>query len=264
MTAKGKGKIILLLFLFLGIVIFASPVYGYVMSSSNYRIQSDSLNMGGGLGSSTNYIVEDTVGEISSGFSSSTSYSLSAGYQAMQATYISISSPADVVLLPNIPGLTGGTASGTAAWNVITDSYSGYSLSIKASSTTAIAMKCASGGCSASTDYFSNYSLASSPTADFSWLIDLATSSFGFTAQGDNLVSAFLDNSSACGVGSTDTPDRCWYPFSTSNKTIVTSYSSNHPSGKQTTVKFQAESGVSHSQPSGNYQAEIVVTAVVN
>jgi len=54
-----------------------------VMSSDEYKIQSDSLNFGGRLGSSTNYIMEDTLGESGSGQIDSTTYKDYLGYQFM-------------------------------------------------------------------------------------------------------------------------------------------------------------------------------------
>ncbi len=54
-----------------------------VMSSDEYKIQSDSLNFGGRLGSSTNYIIEDTLGESGSGQIDSTTYKDYLGYQFM-------------------------------------------------------------------------------------------------------------------------------------------------------------------------------------
>jgi hypothetical protein len=56
-------------------------VSAYVAESSNYRIQSDSVNFGGGLGSSDNYNIEDTAGELGTGYSNSGTYYSHAGYQ---------------------------------------------------------------------------------------------------------------------------------------------------------------------------------------
>lgn len=42
-----------------------------VMQSTNYQIQSDSINIGGGFSSSSNYAVESTVGEVGTGKSDS-------------------------------------------------------------------------------------------------------------------------------------------------------------------------------------------------
>ena len=46
-------------------VIFSLSIgFAQVMQSTSYRIQSDSINFGGGFSSSTNYNLESTGGEI--------------------------------------------------------------------------------------------------------------------------------------------------------------------------------------------------------
>ena len=57
----------------------ASITLAYVASSTNYRIQADSVNGGGLLSTSTSYRVEDTLGEAGVGTSSSATFSLKAG-----------------------------------------------------------------------------------------------------------------------------------------------------------------------------------------
>jgi hypothetical protein len=53
------------------------------MSSSNYRIDWDSLNAGGNeAATSSSYSIHDTVGDIATGTSTSSFYKLSAGYRA--------------------------------------------------------------------------------------------------------------------------------------------------------------------------------------
>jgi hypothetical protein len=53
------------------------------MSSDNYKIDADSINIGGSQSNSANYKMEDTVGEVGTSGSTSTNYKLNAGYQAM-------------------------------------------------------------------------------------------------------------------------------------------------------------------------------------
>ena len=61
----------------------------YVMGSQNYRIQNDSINIGGASQSSTNYRMEDTIGEIATDESTSTHYKLVAGFMAKFPPYLS-------------------------------------------------------------------------------------------------------------------------------------------------------------------------------
>lgn len=221
-------------------------------SSSNYQIQFDSVNVGGIFSTSTNYKLEDTTGEIATGVSTSTSYSIKAGYQQMNEVSISISSPSDVTLTPSIPGVTGGTANGSATWTVITDDPAGYQMTITSSTTPAL---------KSGLNTFADYTLAGSDP-DYTFSVAAADSEFAFTPEGTDILARYKDNGSACNTGSGDTADKCWDPLSTSATTIAQSLSSNHPTGTQTTVKLRAESGSSHLQVDGSYTATVSVTVV--
>jgi hypothetical protein len=225
------------------------------MGSSNYRIDSDSVNSGGlDISSSTNYGLLDTVGEVGTGFSSSTNYNIYAGYrQSISASStISITAPANVAL-GNINGLIGGSATGSAAWQVTTDAPAGYVLYIKASTNPAM---------SGTNGFFANYTQAGSDP-DFTFSIASTDSEFGFSPEGSDVVSFFKDNGSICNSGSSETADKCWAPITTSDLDIATSPSSNFPTGSTTTVKFQAAVGTSKIQESGSdYSATITVTAI--
>lgn len=68
-----------LLFIFL----LGSILPTYAMTSSNYVIDWDNVNIGGTEGStSTSYVLNDTIGQVVTGTSTSASYGLSAGYRA--------------------------------------------------------------------------------------------------------------------------------------------------------------------------------------
>ena len=238
------------------LIIIAYPIFAYVASSPNYRIQSDSINIGGARQTSTNYIIEDTLGEISSGISTSTNYKLKAGYQQMQEVYLALSVPSGVSMSPDIGGVSGGQSNGLATTTVTTDSPSGYTLSVRASSSPAMAT---------STYAFADYTPATAGTPDYTWSVPATTSEFGFTPEGQDVVQKFLDNgSNACNTGSSETTDACWYNFSITDETIAQTYSANHPSGTQTIIKFRAESGTQHIQVAGGYQATIIFTAIAN
>ncbi|MDD2732000.1 MAG: hypothetical protein PHI53_02275 [Candidatus Pacebacteria bacterium] len=241
------------------------PVFGYVMESNNYRIESDSLNVGGGdYQESDNYFIRDTLGEVSTGISETENYKLKAGYRQMTADfYISISSPLDVTMLPNILGMTGGTATGEASWTVLTDNPAGYSMVISASSSPALVGQ-------SQGDSLSDYTPTNSGTPDFNWSVADDSAEFGFTAEGSDIVKRFKDSAGVCDIDDLDTSNSCWYNFSTSNLTISDSSLPNHPAGTGTTVKFKAqlynEDGVPNSGSGmlleDTYQATITVTAV--
>src|SRR3989344_4832933 len=118
-------------------------VIAAVMSSTNYALQSDSVNFGGAQSTSANYKVEDTLGEIATGDSSSTNYKIMAGYQQMNVVYLAMTATDDVILAPSLGGITGGTSDNSGAdpptgTTVITDGAAGYELYYKASSSPAM------------------------------------------------------------------------------------------------------------------------------
>lgn len=245
-------------------IVFFLPVVVFAMTSANYKISWDSVNIGGDKGTSTNYIVNDTLGEVSSGISTSTSYKLKAGYQQMETEgYISLSlSTSSVIMSPSISGISGGFSNGSLTATVITDNSVGYSLLVSVN--TDPALKCQSGECSTTTDNLLNYTPASASVPDYNWSMPATTSEFGFTPEGSDIIQKYKDNGSACNTGANDTINACWYNFSTSNESVSQSSSSNHPGGTNTNIKLQAEVGSEFIQAPGEYQAVIIITAITN
>ena len=213
-----------------------------VRSSTNYSLESDSINVGGGLSSSTNFTQESTVGEIATGPSDSATYSLRAGYQQMQEIFLSLAGGADITMTPDLPGLTGGESNSSTTFTVITDNAAGYELLI--SSEGDPAMQQLNG-----INSIANYN---GPTVAL----------FGYTAEGEDIVSVFQDNGSVCNVGVLDTPDSCWRRLRDEDRQIARSNTSNHPLGATTTVKFRVGIGSNASVESGVYVATTTVTAL--
>ena len=224
----------------------------YVSSSSNYRIQEDSVNNAGLLSTSTSYRIEDTVGESGVGTSSSASYAVKAGYQQMQQTYLAIIPPGNVSLAPNIPQSGGGSADGTGAWTVVTDNLAGYSMTL--ASQNAPAMQ-------SGANNFANY-ISGGANPDFAFTTPAAAARFGFSPEGGDIVQRFKDNGAACNVGALDSVSACWDPLSTTPATIASRNSANNPGGTATTIRFHAASGASNVQPAGSYTATATVTVL--
>ena len=223
-----------------------------VMSSTNYKIQSDSVNVGGGRSTSTNYALESTVGEVATGISTSTNYELRAGYQQMQEVYLSLTAATDIVLSPNLGGITGGISTGSTSVVVVTDSPAGYQVSIRASSSPAM-----QSGVTTIADY-----VPVGAVPDFLF-VNMATSvHFAFSPEGTNLASRYKDNGAACGVGALDTAGRCWDGLSMTDRTIVSATAANHPVGATTTVQFRVGIGGSVAVPVGTYVATTTITAL--
>lgn len=247
------------LILFFNIVFWAvlfAPVLAQEMSSANYKIKADLINLGGNLSTTSNYQLNDTVGEVATGHSSTVSYDLYAGYQQMHEVYISISASATVTMSPNIDGTSGGESNGTAIVSVITDSYSGYSLKVKASASPALV---------SGANSFADYTIAVLGVPDYAWSVLANASEFGYTVESSDISQLFKDNGSSCNsVGGSDTASTCWFKFSTIDQEIANSSLANHPAGKDTTIRLKAESGASNTQAAGNYQATITFTAISN
>lgn len=227
-------------------------VSAYVASSTNYVIEADSVNSGGGLSASPSYSIEDTMGESGVGTSASASYAVKAGYQQMRDVYLSVTLPGNVTLSPNMPSVGGGTADGTTGVTVTTDNLAGYAINIRASTSPALV----SGG-----DSFADY-VPSGAFPDLSFVTPPASSRFGFTPEGTDIVSSFRDDGVSCGVGVGDTPAACWQGLSTTPLSVVSRATPNHPAGSVTTLRFRAEADAAYVQPPGSYQAIVSLTVM--
>lgn len=223
-----------------------------VMQSTNYSIQSDSINFAGGLSTSTNYTLESTAGELASGFSSSSNYSLKAGYQQMQGVYIAMTSAANVTMSPSIPGVTGGTANGSTSVIVTTDSLAGYELRIESTATPAMQK----GG-----DSIADYAPVG-VDPDFTFTTGSADAHFGYSVEGSDTVQRFKDDGASCNTGSSNAAFTCWDGLSMTPQTIASQAGSNHPNGATTTVYFRVGVGGSVVQPAGVYTATTTLTAL--
>ncbi len=232
--------------------VLSSVADAQVMQSTHYGIQFDSVNSGGALSTSTNYNLEDTAGEIATGYSTSTNYGVNAGYQqvSMASSTISITSPSNTSL-GTLAGLLGANNSATTTWTVTTDNTAGYQVTIKASTNPAL---------KAGSYSFADYVFAG-PDPDFNFTYGAASSTFGFSPEGADIIQKYKDNGSACNAGSGDTADRCWDGLSTTDKLIVEKHAANAPTGSDFTVRYRAGIGASKIQEGGNYSASVTVTA---
>lgn len=223
-----------------------------VRTSPSYQLESDSINFGGGLSSSSNYSLESTAGEVATGDSDSASYSVRAGYQQMQSVFISITTPANVTLLPAIGGITGGTASGSTSVVVLTDSPSGYELTLAAASSPAMQK---------GSDVIYDYVSTAAPNPDFLFTTAGSDVHFGFSPEGPDVVNRYRHNGSDCNSGSTNTAERCWDGLSTTPLSIARG-AANHPSGATTTLHFRVGVGGLVVVPEGEYIATTTLTAL--
>lgn len=222
------------------------------MSSSNFKLESDSINFGGGRSLSGSYTIEDSAGEIATGYSTSTNFKVHAGYQQNNTVNLYVTPASNVTMSPSIPGLTGGTANGQTTLTVTTDNPAGYTTTISAEGSPALQNSYSS---------FSDY-VPSGANPDYVFTNLSTNSTFAFTVEGVDLDQRYKNSGVSCGVGSSDDSDACWDGLSTTPKTISTRNSSNNPTGTVTTLKFRAQSGSSHVQPDGIYTATTTITVV--
>jgi hypothetical protein len=253
MLRRKFNRILLLLPI---ITLFTLPDFShaYVASSSTYRIDNDTISVGGLLASSTNYSTESSISGLEAGISTSTSFTLNSGYLAMGSAYLAVSTPSNVSMSPAINTSGGGVGNGSTSWTVTTDSSGGYSLSVRANTSPAL---------KSSTDSFPDYQTVSVGVPDYNFREGAAVDFFGFSPEGNDIKSLYKDDGiSACNSGSSDTADKCWDSITTSNKTIALSAAANNPSGTATTIKFRAAAGTSINKTAGSYSATIIVTVL--
>lgn len=230
--------------------LLATHASAQVMQSSSYSIQSDSINFGGQYSTSTSYVLEDTAGEIATGPSDSASYSLKAGYQQMQEVFLSLTAATDVVLTPSLGGITGGISNGSTSVTALTDSPSGYQLTIEASTSPAM---------NSGSDTIADYTTGGDP--DFDFTTGATDSHLGYSPEGADIADRFKDNGvDTCNTDTNDTALACWDGLSTTAATIATRTTANHPSGTETVINFRVGIGSSVNQAPGTYIATTTLT----
>jgi len=159
---------------------------------------------------------------------------------------ITITSPADVVMAPNM-GVSANSSIGTATWNVKTNHAIGYSLGVLASAAPALV----SGGNS-----FADYQTGA-PNA---WAPTASSYQFGYSAYGTTVPTATWGTGAGCGAAGVPLGTMKYKGFTTSNFVIATQATPTTPAGIDSTVCFAAaQNGVY--APSGTYTATITATA---
>lgn len=241
---KKNATITTLLVSLLLVAFFYIEVSAFVMESDSYRVQSDSLNIGGLRSQSANYFEESTIGELATGISESASYRLKAGYQQMQGVFISMTSVDDITLSPALGGLTGGTSNGGAQFIVKTDNTAGFSVTIKTDSDDGMI-----GNENAGTIFHLNTATPEVPDFNFN-SAPANSSAFAYTINASTtgeIVAAFRNNgSNACNTGSTETDDNCWISATTTPRTIISTTSRTPISGATSTLRFRAIVSANH------------------
>ena len=163
------------------------------MSSTNYYIYADSIDVGGGVGTSASYDLQDSLGGYAVGISTSTSYEVRAGYQSAEVGILSLvldNNSVDLGTLSN----AGTVASANVVATVDTSSDSGYTLSI--SSVSGSSLTAVTDGIVNGAGGTEEYGLAVSGTHvayvnDAAIINALVLSSFAAPASSDNTTLTF-------------------------------------------------------------------------
>ena len=233
---------------------FCDHLLAYVMQSGSYKIQSDdSLTPTGGLGTSANYIFKDTMGQVSSGVSNSSQYAIKAGFQQMQEVSLSVSSPGDTALTPDIPGISGGTADASTHWTVQTDNSAGFDMKISASTNPAMKLP-------SDPTYLAFDDYSATPT--YNWNIGSNAAKFGFAVvpATSNDAPNFEDNGSICGAGGNI--GNCWSGLTTSPVAVIHRTVRTDATGQNEQINFKAQSN--KFVESGTYSSLVTITVSSN
>lgn len=172
---------------------------------------------------------------------------------------------ADVTMVGTIQGLSGGYATGTTYAVVRTNDQDGYSMTLEFSDDPAM-------NAVGTTTSINDYTPAADSTPDYNWTDNSAgqAAEFGYTVYASNtsdVVQKFLDNGSACGTGSNNTLNKCWYSASTTpNAETIVNRSTESPDGATTTLRFKVAvpSNPSPALPADTYVATGTLTATNN
>lgn len=167
---------------------------------------------------------------------------------------------ADVVMAPDIAGITGGISSGTTTVAVATNDVDGYNMTIHFADT--IAMQYESGP-----DYIPNYNDGGG--ADYNFSVITGSSSFALAASSTSIVTELRNNGSACNIGGGNSnASRCWTMESnaTTPYTLVNRATPTPAEGETTIIAFRVGVGANPDPdlPAGFYNATATLTALVN
>ena len=147
---------------------------------------------------------------------------------------ISLNTPADVSMTPDITGT--GSSTGSTTWTVTTNNSAGWKLEVATDQANTM---------HSGADVFTDYTEAVDGTPE-TWSIAASVSEFGFGATGTYIETKFGADK--------------YMGFNSTTKEQV-SHSGAETAGDSTTVIFKAEVGSSKLQPTGAYTSTVTATA---
>jgi hypothetical protein len=171
-------------------------------------------------------------------------------------------SASDVTMNGSLTGLTGGTSTGLTQVRVLTNDSSGYTMTIKASSSPAMQGNTQGGT-------IADYTPSTAGVPDYTFSVP-SSYEFGYTVSASttsDLAQKFLDNgSNTCNTGSADTSSltSCWYGLSTTATSTVVRDSETPDSGATTTIFFQLKINSGSNVVEDTYVATTTLTVTTN
>lgn len=173
-------------------------------------------------------------------------------------------SGSNITLSPAIDVSLGGQANGQTQVVVKTNDYSGYSMTITASSSLGMI------GVASTTNYIPVYVPALPGIPDYDFTVPANTAYFGYTVEASttsDLAQSFKDDAGVCNsiIGS-DTVDKCWLSASSTAYTVINRTSATALSGATTTIKFKVMMTANPipGLPDDTYVATTTLTATTN
>jgi len=164
---------------------------------------------------------------------------------------LTLSNGADTTMTPNI-GITSDKSIGSSSWIANTNSATGYSLAVKASTTPALI---------SATDNFANYTEGTPGTPDLWGGVAGGTKEFGYSAYGTDVTSGTWGVYSSCGNTGTGVVDPAakYRGFTTSDIVISGRAGVTPTTGITTNICFAAQQNAVYAA-SGAYTATITAT----
>ena len=169
---------------------------------------------------------------------------------------VTISNGSDTTMTPNL-GVTSDRSVGSSSWSVATNSATGYTLAVKASTNPALR--------NGSTDNFTDYTEATPGTPDVWGGVAVSAKEFGYSAYGTDTSTATWGTSLDCGNTSSGVPAAAqkYRGFSTSDVTISSRNGVTPNAGITTNICFAAQQNSVYAA-SGTYTATITATATAS
>lgn len=171
----------------------------------------------------------------------------------------------DVVMTPDLAGITGGTAYGTSTVAITTNNPTGYVMSISFATLTAMQ------GENLNSD-IDNYTPSVGGTPDFTFAVGANDAEFAYSVYSDttpdDASQLFTNDGGACNTGTAETLYRCWYGAAdaTSLVQLIDRPNATPGTGATSTILFRVgiTSNPSPAIETGFYNATATLTAVTD